>query len=90
MDLEFNSLKELYDKIRPALTAKKSELNKAGYNYIKEPDIWNYLSKTKWINSKQLTLSEMVNDIFNSSLEEINKFVTKKLKDQEVEPLFDE
>ena len=33
MDYEFKSLKELYDRITPALTSKKDELKK--YSYIK-------------------------------------------------------
>ena len=31
MDLEFKSIKELYDRIEPALRTKKYELKKLGY-----------------------------------------------------------
>ena len=42
MDLEFNSLAELYNRLRPALNAKMSELEANGYGYLKPEDIWNY------------------------------------------------
>lgn len=90
MDFEFKSLKELYDRITPALTAKKSELKKFGYYYVKEADIWNYLTKTKWQSSKSLTLAEMVSDIFAADSDKINEYVMEKLKSIEVEPYFDE
>ena len=86
MDFEFKSLKELYDRITPALISKKDELKKTGYNYIKEADIWNFLTNTKWKKSTSLTLVDMVNDVFNTSGEEINKYV---MKDERV-PDFDE
>ena len=79
MDLEFNSLDELYKRIYPALTTKKNELKRSGYKYIKEHDIWNYLSTTKWTNSKGLTLATMVNDILNSNNEKIDQFLKESL-----------
>ncbi len=90
MDIEFNSLKDLYNRVKPALVSKRSELRKVGYYYIKEADIWNYLTQTKWKISKQLTLSEMVNDIFNANMDNINNFVVKKISEETREPEFDE
>lgn len=90
MDLEFKSLKELYERIKPALRSKKSELKKFGYMHIKEADIWNYLTQTKWRTSKELSLSEMVNDIFNSDPDSINNFVLKKVSEEKREPRFDD
>lgn len=86
MDFEFKSLKELYDRINPALISKKDEFKKIGYNYIKEADIWNYLTDTKWKSSTSLTLCDMVNDVFNTKIEDINKYLMK----EEREPNFDE
>lgn len=90
MDIEFNSLKELYDRIKPALTSKRIEMKKYGFYYVKEADIWNYLTSKKWQTSKDLSLSEMVNDIFNSNLDEINDYVVKKMSLENREPYFDE
>ena len=49
MDLEFNSLEELYNRLRPALNAKMSELRANGYGYLKPEDIWNYLKEKKFV-----------------------------------------
>jgi hypothetical protein len=73
--MEFKSLSELYERIKPALISKNSDLKRLGINYIKEEDIWNYLKKTKWISTTNLSLSEMVSDIFNLSAYDIEKYV---------------
>lgn len=90
MDLEFKSLKELYDRINPALVSKGLELKKLGYYYIKEADIWNFLTEEKWKLGKDLSLSDMVNDIFNLDPNDINNFVIKKVSKEMREPHFDE
>ncbi len=90
MEYEFKSLRELYNRIRPALTSKCSELNKIGYKNVKEADIWNYLTSKKWQSSSELTLSEMVNDIFELKWEDINNYLINKVSTQMREPYFDE
>ncbi len=54
MDITFNSLEELYERIKPALRAKRAEMHRQGFKYIKKEDIWNYLKEIKWKNSKNL------------------------------------
>ena len=44
MDIEFNSLEELYKRLKPALKTKTSEMHRNGFRYIKEEDVWNYLN----------------------------------------------
>lgn len=88
MEYEFKTLRELYNRIMPALTSKCSELKKMGYRDIKESDIWNYLTSKKWQSSIELTLSEMVNDIFELSGEEINNYLIKKVSLEMREPCF--
>lgn len=73
MDYEFKTLEELYNRIKPALKAKCSEFKKLGFDNIKENDIWDYLKTSKWISSHNLDLSRMVSDIFNLSIDDINK-----------------
>lgn len=90
MDYEFKSLKELYDRITPALISKCTEFKKYGYVNIKEVDIWNYLTNKKWKVSCDLTISEMVNDIFDLSGEEINNYLLKKVSLENKEPYFEE
>ena len=64
MDIEFNSIKELYNRVGPALRCKKRILQKKGIQ-VKEEDIFKYIEKKKWSKSKNLTLSDIVSDIIN-------------------------
>lgn len=64
MDIKFNSIKELYNRVGPALRCKKRILLKKGIQ-VKEEDIFKYLAKEKWSKSKNLTLSDIVSDIIN-------------------------
>ena len=61
----FTNLKELYERLLPALKNKKNELHKLGFNNIEEKDIWNYLKEKKWKNAYNLLLYQMVDDIIN-------------------------
>ena len=36
-------IKELYERLKPALTTKVTELKRNDLDYIKIEDIWNYL-----------------------------------------------
>ena len=90
MDVEFTSLEELYNRLKPALTAKVSEMKKFGYSYIKEEDIWNYLKEIKWINSKNLLLFEMVQDVLNAENSIIDDYLKKKLNSNDRKIYFNE
>lgn len=85
MDIKFKSLKELYSRIKPALLSKKMALFRLGLNYIKEEDIWNYLKETKWQKTTNLSLSEMVNDIFGCDNYEIDNYVKNKMSEMKRE-----
>lgn len=79
MDVEFNSLEELYRRIKPALHTKKEEMKRNGYPYIKEEDIWNYLKEVKWVHSKNLSLYQMVSDVLNVEEHLIDRYLKEKL-----------
>lgn len=79
MDIEFNSLEELYKRLKPALTTKTDEIKRQGYTYIKEEDVWNYLKEVKWKTSINLSLYEMVSDILNLESEKIDSYLKDKL-----------
>lgn len=79
MDVEFNSLEELYRRIKPALHTKKEEMKRNGYPYIKEEDIWNYLTEIKWVHSKNLSLYQMVSDVLNVEDSLIDRYLREKL-----------
>lgn len=87
MDLEFSSLKDLYLRISPALVAKKNELDRLGFSYISEKDIWDYLVESKWKVGKDLMLSDIVDDILNTDNNLIDKYFKEKstsLDDKEI------
>ncbi|MEG0826319.1 MAG: post-transcriptional regulator [Bacilli bacterium] len=79
MDIEFKSVEELYHRIKPALSTKKEEMKRLGYNYINEIDIWNYLKEIKWKSSFNLSLSDMVNDVLNTDEIIIDRYLKSKL-----------
>jgi hypothetical protein len=62
---DFESLDELYRRVYPALTIRVRELKYLGREEINEKAIWNFLSIHKWKNSKNLTLYDIINDIFH-------------------------
>lgn len=90
MDIEFANLEQLYNRLKPALIAKANEMQKLGYSYIKEEDIWNYLKEVKWINSKNLLLFEMVQDILNVENSIVDDYLKKKLNSNDRRIYFNE
>jgi hypothetical protein len=90
MDIEFNSLVELYERLKPAITTKQRELKRLGYDYIKTEDIWNYLKEKKWLKANDLELHQMVSDIFDLTEYEIDGYVKAKLSSAERNIYFDD
>ena len=79
MDFEFSNKEELYKRVVPALKAKKAFLERDGYTYINEIDVWNYLIQDKWVRSHNLMLCDIVDDILNVDNKEIDAYLKKKL-----------
>ena len=79
MDIKFETLEELYKRIKPALITKKNEMHRDGYIYIKEEDIWNYLKDIKWKAAKGLSLYDMTSDILNTDNIIIDNYLKEKL-----------
>ena len=46
------------------LKSKRKELKEKGYTFLTDKDLWDYLKNTKWCNESDLTLYDIVNDIF--------------------------
>ncbi len=78
--VEFSSKEELYQRVQPALRAKKAELGRLKYAYIKEVDIWNYLVTSRWRKSHFLMLSDIVNDILTVDCQALDRYVKEKLR----------
>jgi len=90
IDIEFNSVIELYTRVKPALRTKIKELKREQYDYIKEEDIWNYLIKTKWSSASGLVLCDVVDDILHTENEKIDEYIKEQHKKKQTELLFDE
>ena len=90
MEINFNSQEELYNRIKPALKTKKREMNRMGYPFIEEEDIWNYLKEIKWKNDKNLSLFQMVTDILNTEDITISQYLQQKLSKKSRKVYFDE
>lgn len=85
-DLKFGSLKEVYDRVLPALRSKVKELKHNKITYIKEEDVWNTLKNNKWIKCTSLSLAEMVDDILNTDANTFVEYVHYNVAKSEVEP----
>lgn len=76
MEIEFNSLQELYQRLEPALTVKESEFSRCDLEITKK-DIWEYLAHAKWSISSNLLLHQMVSDIMHLRANEILEYLSK-------------
>lgn len=83
--MEFNNLDELYNRVKPALYSKVMEFKRNNITYIKEVDIWNYLSITAWKSADSLSLSDMVNSIMALREEDMKTYVHDILRKQDRE-----
>lgn len=90
MKLEFKSANELYERIRPALRTKMNDLERHGFSYIREEDIWNYLKEVKWNKTKNLALSDIVSDILNTDDIAIDNYLKTKFQSRNRRIYFDE
>ena len=81
--MEFNSANELYQRLIPALKTKVTDLRRAGYDYLTIEDVWNYLKESKWKESRNLALHEMVSDILNSENIVIDDYFKHKCKKEQ-------
>ncbi len=89
-DINFRSLEELYQKIKPALYSKVLEIKRIKIDYIKEEDIWNYLAEHDWKERRNLTMADMVNDILTLDNDIIKSYVLDFLKNESRNVKYDE
>ena len=77
--MEYNTQEELFKSLRGAFLVKLRMIED-DYNYINMVDIWNYLKINKWCKDKNLSISEMVNDIMNVDINKVDLFVKEYIK----------
>ncbi len=83
MDLEFKTQEELFTRVKPALHAKLQELRRLNFQEVTEQDLWHFLATSKWKKSKNLMLSDIVNDIMHIDNQKLNLYLKKQI-DEEV------
>lgn len=76
--VKFNSIDELYNRLKPAFKIKIEELETKNILNIENKDLWMYLSKTKWQNKENLELCDMVSDILNLDEYDFLKYINNK------------
>lgn len=76
-EMKYKSQEELFKLLSGAFNVKL-RLIKDKYDYIKKIDIWNYLKINKWSKDKNLSISEMVNDIIEVDVNKIDLFLKKQ------------
>ena len=76
--VKFNSIDELYNRLKPAFKIKIEELERKNILNIENKDLWMYLSKTKWQNKENLELCDMVSDILNLDEYDFLKYINNK------------
>lgn len=86
---EFKDIKQLYNRLIPALNAKVIDLKRKGIDYIKKEDIWNYLKVTKWKDASNLLLHQMVDDILNLDSVLLEDYVRNNLKRRVIKPILE-
>lgn len=64
--IEFRNAKELYDRVKPALSTKAHEMLTLGFYDINEKYIWDYFVNEVWKSRNDLQLYEIINDILNT------------------------
>jgi len=81
-DITFSSIKELYNRLLPALKSKKKSLKNDGYINIQEKDIWEYMYLNKWKDETGITLADMVSDILHEDNKILNSYYQKKVLEE--------
>ena len=79
MNIEFENVEELYLRVLPALRSKVKELKRDNKLYIKERDIFEYLSNNVWNKSNNLYLDKIVDDIICLNNDDIDNYVQNKI-----------
>lgn len=81
MEVNFTNQEELYDRIYPALHIMAQEVKKTTFIKIEEKDIWEYLKNNIWNNTIELSLSVMVEDVFDLDIKTFINYIIKRRQD---------
>lgn len=77
----YSTQEELF-KILSGAFKVKLRIIKNRYDYIKMVDIWNYLKINKWCKDRNLSISEMTNDIISVDIDKVDMFLKQYLRQE--------
>ncbi len=77
MEIEFQTLEDLYHRLEPALRSKVCDLERNDYPSISTKEIWDYLANSKWKMASDLFLHQMVDDILHADNASIYQYIEK-------------
>lgn len=80
---KFKTIEDLYNTVFPALKSRKEDLHREKYVMVSEDDIWNYLVETNWMDSENLELSTIIDDILNVDGYKVSQYVKDKMNSKE-------
>lgn len=80
---KFKTIEDLYKTVFPALKSRKEDLHREKYVMVSEDDIWNYLVETNWMDSDNLELSTIIDDILNVDGYKVSKYIKDKMSSKE-------
>ncbi len=81
-DITFKNIKELYNRLLPALNSKRKLIHKEGFKNVQLIDIWDYMYKEVWSKETGLTLYDMVSTIMHEDAKVIDDYRNKKIIDK--------
>ena len=73
----FSNKEELYQRVKYCLFIREIDFKKKGIT-VSSNDIWNCLIENKWINSHNLYLCDIVDDIMNINENDIISYLENK------------
>ena len=83
-DINFNSINELYARVKPALNSKVKELKMLGKTYATDKDVFEYLTKNIWVHDTKLTLDKIVDDILHYDNDKIDEYIQRKIIENKI------
>ena len=75
--MEYNSERELFEDLKGAFKVKLRMIE-GKYDNISMLDIYDYLKLNKWRYAKDLTISEIVNDIIDVDIAKLEDYIESR------------
>lgn len=75
--MEYNSERELFEDLKGAFKVKLRMIE-GTYDNISMLDIYDYLKLNKWRYAKDLTISEIVNDIIDVDIAKVEDYIESR------------